>query len=105
MEGFGKIERVVLKEEGIILTLSTVIFLWVFGVGVGVDVGVYVYVLFICTICISIICVSQEEPSLIASNQQIYINRYNFYKWIIFWKEKTLWKVNFWYQWIIHLII
>ena len=21
-----------------------------------------------------------------------------------FWKEKTLWKVNFWYQWIIHLI-
>ena len=30
-----------------------------------------VSVLFIYIICISIICVSQEEPSLIASNQQI----------------------------------
>ena len=36
--------------------------------------------LFTYTISISIICVSQEEPSLIMSNQQIY----DFYKWIIF---------------------
>ena len=41
-------------------------------------------VVFICTSCISIICVSQEEPSLIASNQQIC----DFYKWIIFKKKK-----------------
>ena len=35
-----------------------------------------VYVLFIYAISISIICVLQEEPSLIASKQQIY----DFYK-------------------------
>ena len=39
---------------------------------------------FIYTIFISIICVSQEEPSLIAYNQQIY----NFYEWIIFEKKR-----------------
>ena len=33
---------------------------------------VCVCVLFICTISISIICVSKDEPSLIESNQQIY---------------------------------
>ena len=49
------------------LTLSSVIFLWVFGV--CVCVFVCVCVLFIYTISIIIICVSQEEPSLIASNQ------------------------------------
>ena len=42
-----------------------------------------VCVLFIYTVSISIICVSQEEPNLIASNQQMY----DFYKWIIFEKE------------------
>ena len=40
-------------------------------------------VLFIYTIYISIICVSQVEPSLVASN-----NRYDFYKKIIFEKER-----------------
>ena len=42
-----------------------------------------VCILFICTISISIFCVSQEELSLIASNQQIY----DFYKWVIFEKK------------------
>ena len=42
-------------------------------------------------------CVLLEELSLIASNEQIY----TFYKWVIFLKENTLWKVNLWYQWII----
>ena len=37
---------------------------------------VRVSVLFIYIICISIICVSQEEPSLIASNQQITIEQF-----------------------------
>ena len=36
----------------------------------------------------------------LVSNQQIY----DFCKWIIF-EKKRLWNVNFWYQWIIHLII
>ena len=48
--------------------------------------------IYISTISISIICVSQEEPGL----------------WLLqvnnFWKEQMLWKVDFWYQWIIHLI-
>ena len=50
-----------------------------------VYVCVCVYVLLTYTISISIIdlCVSQEEPSLIASNQRIY----EFYKWIIFEKK------------------
>ena len=52
-----------------------------------------VCVLFVYIISISIICVSQEEFSLIA------------YVWLLqvsnFWKEKTSWKVNFWCQWII----
>ena len=41
-------------------------------------------VLFIYTISISVICVSQAEPSLTASNQQIYY----FYKCIIFLKRR-----------------
>ena len=52
---------------------SNVILLKVFGVSV----------LFIYTISISINCVSLEEISLIASNEQIY----TFYKWVIFWKK------------------
>ena len=56
--------------------------------------------LFAYTISISIIFDSQEEPSLIASNQQMDNLQVN-----TFWKEKTSWKVNFWYHWIIHLII
>ena len=48
-------------------------------------------VLFIYTISISIIYVSQEEPSLIASNQQIY----DFYKWIIFEKKRHCGKYIF----------
>ena len=55
---------VVFKKErasfNFILTFSSVIFLWLFGVDV--------FALFIYTIYISIISVSQEEPSLIASN-------------------------------------
>ena len=47
------------KKEGV---GSSLIFLSVFGV----------CVLFVYTISITIICVSQEGPSLIASNQQIY---------------------------------
>ena len=46
----------------------------------GVCVCVCVFFLFIYTISISIICLSLEELSLIASNQQIY----DFYKWAIF---------------------
>ena len=61
---------------------------------------VCVCVLFIYTISISIICVSQEEPSLIASNQKIYDLQVN-----NFWKEKALRKLFFWQQWITHLII
>ena len=44
-------------------TLSNIIFLVVFGIPVCV--------LSICTISISILCVSREELSLIESNQQI----------------------------------
>ena len=36
-------------------------------------------------------CVSQVEIPLIANN-----------KVSNFWKEKALWRINFWYQWIIH---
>ena len=43
-----------------------------------------VCVLLIYTISVSIICVSQEEPSPIASDQQMY----DFYKWIIFEKKR-----------------
>ena len=61
---------------------------------------VCVCVMFTYTTFISIICVWQEEPSLIASNQLMNNLQVN-----AFWKDKTLWKVNFWYHWIIHLII
>ena len=57
------------------LTLSSVIFLWIFGVCVF---------LFKYTISTSIICVSLKELTLIASNQQIY----DFYKWEILEKKK-----------------
>ena len=46
--------------------------------GGGVGLFNYSFPVFIYTIYISIVCVSQEEPSLIASNQQMY----DFYKWI-----------------------
>ena len=62
-------------------------------------VGVLFIKPFYYTLSISIICVSQEEPSLIASNQQIYELQVS-----NFWKEKTLWKVNFGYQWIIYSV-
>ena len=67
-------------------------------VSVCVYVCVCVCVLFIYTTSVSIICVLQEEPSLVASNQQTL--------WLLqvnnFLKEMTLWKANFWYQWIIN---
>ena len=70
------------KREGVSvmfkLTLSSVFFQYL-----SVCL-VCVCVLFIYTISISIICVSQEKPSLIASNQQIY----DIYKWIIFEKKR-----------------
>ena len=44
----------------------------------GVGLFNYSFPVFIYTISISIVCVSQEEPSLIVSNQQMY----DFYKWI-----------------------
>ena len=47
-------------------------------------------ILFIYTIFISIICVSQEELSLIASNEQIY----DFYNWAFFLTENAFWKVK-----------
>ena len=53
-------------------------------------VCVCVCVLFIYTISISITCVLQEEPSFLASNQQIWLFQVN-----NFGTEKTLWKVNF----------
>ena len=67
------------------------------GCLVCVCVCVCVCVLFIYIISISIICVSQEEPSLISCN--IWLLQVN-----NFWKEKMLWKVKFWYQWIIHSV-
>ena len=66
-------------------------------VSVCVCVCVCVCVLFIYTTSVSIICVLQEEPSLVASNQQIWLLQVN-----NFLKEMTLWKANFWYQWIIN---
>ena len=51
---------------------------------VCVCVCVCVLLLFIYAISVCIICVSQEVPSLAASNQQIY----DFYKWIIFEKKR-----------------
>ena len=48
-------------------------------------------VLFIYTISVTIIFASQEEPSFIASNQQLY----DFYEWIIFGKKKYCWKKIF----------
>ena len=60
-------------------------------------VCVCVCVLFVYTIYICIICVSKDEHSFIASNRRICLLQLNFCG--------TLWKVNFWYQWIIHLII
>ena len=73
-------------EVSFIYILSN-IFLWVFDVCVCVCVFSYVCVclcvcvpvLFIHTISVSIICVSQEKPSLMASNKHIY----DFCKWII----------------------
>ena len=50
------------------------------------------YVLGIYTISISI---TQKEHSLKAFNHKMWLLQVN-----KFWKEKTLWKVNFWYQWI-----
>ena len=44
--------------------------------GGGVGLFNYSFPVFIYTISISIVCVSQEEPSLIVSNQQMY----DFYK-------------------------
>ena len=83
MEWLVKLVGLFKKKGGVslifILTLSSVIFLWVFGVCVYVCVCVF----FIYTIYISIIYVAQEERSLIASNQQIS----DFYKWIIFEKK------------------
>ena len=46
------------------------------------------FVLFIYTISVSIIRVSREEPSLVATDIRL-LQVKNF------WKEKTLWKVNF----------
>ena len=62
---------------------------------VCVCVCVFTYTTFL-----SIICVWQEELSLIASHQLMNNLQVN-----AFWKDKTLWKVNFWYHWISHLII
>ena len=78
--GVGKIGGWIKKEGyhlfSYLVTLSSVIFLWVFGV--------FVLCLFAPFLSV-FICVSQEEPSLIAaSNQQIY----DFYKWIIFEKKR-----------------
>ena len=52
---------------------------------------VYVCLFFICTISISIVYVLQEEPSLIASNQQIY----DFNMWIFF-KRKAIVESKLW---------
>ena len=72
--GFGKKGEVAFLKKEVsllfILTLSSVIFLWVFGVCMCVR--------FFYNISISIICVSKDKLSLIESNQQIY----DFYKWI-----------------------
>ena len=70
-----------------------------------VCVCVCVCVLFTYTISSSIICVSQEEPSLIASNQQMNNLQVN-----TFWKKgivesKFFILENKFYHWIIHLII
>ena len=66
--GVGKIRWVVLKKGVSLTFLPTKL----------------VCVLFIYTISISILCVSREEGSLTESNQQIY----DFYKWVIFEKQR-----------------
>ena len=83
-EGVGKIGGVVLKRRAVslifVLTLSSVIFLWVFGV----CVCVCLFCLF--TPFLLVLFVSQEEPCLLASNQY----EYDFYKWIMFEKKRQL---------------
>ena len=60
-------------------------------------IDAHVYVLFIYTISISILCVSQEELGLTESNQLIC----DLYKGVIFEDILELYKVHFWYQQII----
>ena len=77
--GVGKIGRVVIKRGVSLIFILTNPFQCYISLSVWC-----VRVLFIYTISISIICVSQEKPSLIVSNQQIY----DFYKYIIFEKKR-----------------
>ena len=63
----GKIDGVVLKKDVSLIFILTNPFQCYLSLSVWC-----VRVLFIYTISISIICVSKDEPSLIASNQQIY---------------------------------
>ena len=63
------------------VTLSSVIYFWLFGV--------HVCVLFVYTTFISTLCVPQEEFSLIKSNQQIC----GFYK-----DSVEISEIKFWYQ-------
>ena len=67
----GKIDGVVLKKDISLIFILTNPFQCYLSLSVWC-----VRVLFIYTISISIICVSKDEPSLIASNQLIY----DFYK-------------------------
>ena len=88
-----------LKKEGYHLfsyqlTLSSIIFHWVFGA--CKCVCVCVFCLF--TPLVSVFVFYRKNLVLVASNQQTL--------WLLqvnnFLKEMTLWKANFWYQWIIN---
>ena len=77
--GVVKMGRLLLKREVSLILIQTNPFQCYLSVSVWC-----MCVLFIYTISISIICASLEEPSLIASNQQIY----DCYNWIIFQKKR-----------------
>ena len=72
--GVGKIGEAVLKKEKDITYFNISMKIsdsWLTNLFLSVWCCVCVCVLFTCTIFISIICVSQNEPSLTTSNQQM----------------------------------
>ena len=85
--------------ENALVELFLPTFLWVFDV--------HGCVLFIHTIFISILCALGEELSLTESNQLICDFSKSTSTKVLFLKSKDiveLYKENFWYQWVIHLI-
>ena len=56
------------------------------------------------TISISIFCVSLENFSLIDLINRYVTSANNFYKWVVFEKQRHCGTLNFWYQQIIHSV-